>query len=269
MTVAPTTSARQRSAAGAVPVVHGGARLSHTRKHSRERTMPPARLSIRFGLERSTPGSGRPTCRRKRAARGRLSWFTPGSTKKSGECRGLNWFSTARPPTPGTGKSCTSLALPSRRRPGSLPLSEGDIRSFFSMTEPEGPGQTQPAFAPPPPGRGRVGSQRAQVVFLGAEGAAFGIVMAVTEPEAPARRAHEPDHRAGRRPRVEIEPVPVLGHRGRGWSTHCEVRYRDVRVPRAIPPRPAGRRVQHRPNAIGTGPYPPCHALAGPDAASI
>jgi alkylation response protein AidB-like acyl-CoA dehydrogenase len=25
--------------------------------------------------------------------------------------------------------------------------------------------------------------------------------------------------------------VPVTGHRGRGWSTHCEVRYTGVRVP--------------------------------------
>src|SRR5437660_8107671 len=30
---------------------------------------------------------------------------------------------------------------------------------------------------------------------------------------------------------IEIEAVPVLGHRGRGWTTHCEVTYRDVRVP--------------------------------------
>jgi alkylation response protein AidB-like acyl-CoA dehydrogenase len=29
-----------------------------------------------------------------------------------------------------------------------------------------------------------------------------------------------------------IRPIPVLGHAGRGWSTHCEVRYTDVRVPR-------------------------------------
>jgi acyl-CoA dehydrogenase len=32
-------------------------------------------------------------------------------------------------------------------------------------------------------------------------------------------------------PGVEIAPVPVLGHRGRGWTTHCEVCYTDVRVP--------------------------------------
>jgi alkylation response protein AidB-like acyl-CoA dehydrogenase len=30
---------------------------------------------------------------------------------------------------------------------------------------------------------------------------------------------------------IEITAVPVLGHRGRGWSTHCDVRYNGVRVP--------------------------------------
>ena len=35
-------------------------------------------------------------------------------------------------------------------------------------------------------------------------------------------------------PGVEVvRPVPVLGHVGRGWNTHCEVRYRDARVPAA------------------------------------
>jgi len=30
---------------------------------------------------------------------------------------------------------------------------------------------------------------------------------------------------------ITIEPVPVMGHRGRGWTTHCEVTYAGVRVP--------------------------------------
>src|ERR687896_2648508 len=65
----------------------------------------------------------------------------------------------------------------------------------------------------------------------GAEGAGFGIVMAVTDLDAePHRRATQiivPADTAG----VEITPVPVFGQRGRGWTTHCEVVYRGVRVP--------------------------------------
>jgi acyl-CoA dehydrogenase len=34
-------------------------------------------------------------------------------------------------------------------------------------------------------------------------------------------------------PGVEIvRAIPVFGHRGRGWNTHCEVRFEGVRVPR-------------------------------------
>ena len=70
------------------------------------------------------------------------------------------------------------------------------------------------------------------MVSSGADGAAFGIVMAVTDPDAePHRRASQilvPADTAG----VEIvRPIPVMGHAGSGWSTHCEVWYRNVRVP--------------------------------------
>jgi alkylation response protein AidB-like acyl-CoA dehydrogenase len=32
---------------------------------------------------------------------------------------------------------------------------------------------------------------------------------------------------------VEIAPVHISGHHGRGWTTHCDVTYTDVRVPAA------------------------------------
>ena len=112
------------------------------------------------------------------------------------------------------------------------PLVEGDIRSFFSMTEPSVSG------ADP---TGLETTARLEVdewvidgtkwFSSGAEGAAFGIVMAVTEPdEQPHRRMSQIIVPADI-PGIEVEPVPVLGHRGRGWTTHCEVRYRGVRVP--------------------------------------
>jgi alkylation response protein AidB-like acyl-CoA dehydrogenase len=65
----------------------------------------------------------------------------------------------------------------------------------------------------------------------GAEGSTFGIVMAVSEREAEPHRRMSQIIVPADAPGVEIEPVPVLGHRGRGWTTHCEVRYKDVRVP--------------------------------------
>jgi alkylation response protein AidB-like acyl-CoA dehydrogenase len=113
------------------------------------------------------------------------------------------------------------------------PLVAGDVRSFFSMTEPEVPGSDPTTL------RTRAVRDGDEWVLdghkwfsSGAEGAAFGIVMAVTDPDAdPHRRATQivvPSDTPG----VEIvRAIPTMGHRGRGWTTHCEVRYTGVRVP--------------------------------------
>jgi alkylation response protein AidB-like acyl-CoA dehydrogenase len=113
------------------------------------------------------------------------------------------------------------------------PLVAGEVRSFFSMTEPEVSGSDPTTL------RTRAVRDGEEWVIdghkwfsSGAEGAAFGIVMAVTDPDA------EPHARATQiivpadTPGVDIvRAVPAMGHRGRGWSTHCEVRYTGVRVP--------------------------------------
>src|SRR5579871_1193997 len=115
------------------------------------------------------------------------------------------------------------------------PLVAGEVRSFFSMTEPEVPGSDPTTL------RTRAVRDGAEWVIdghkwfsSGAEGAAFGIVMAVTDPAA------EPHARASQiivpadTPGVEVvRAIPTMGHRGRNWSTHCEVTYTNVRVPAA------------------------------------
>jgi alkylation response protein AidB-like acyl-CoA dehydrogenase len=112
------------------------------------------------------------------------------------------------------------------------PLVAGEVRSFFSMTEPEVSGADPTGLRTTAVRDGDEWVIDGHKWFSsGAEGAAFGIVMAVTEPdEQPHRRMSQivvPADAAG----VEITPVPVLGHRGHGWTTHCEVRYTGVRVP--------------------------------------
>ena len=113
------------------------------------------------------------------------------------------------------------------------PLVAGEIRSFFSMTEPEVPGSDPTTL------RTRAVRDGDDWVIdghkwfsSGAQGAAFAIVMAVTDPDA------DPHSRASQiivpvdTPGLDIvRPVTVMGHAGRGWSTHCEVRYTGVRVP--------------------------------------
>ena len=113
------------------------------------------------------------------------------------------------------------------------PLVAGEVRSFFSMTEPEVAG-SDPTLL-----RTRAARDGDEWVVdghkwfsSGADGAAFAIVFAISDPDAePHRRGTMilvPADTAG----VEVvRPVPVMGHAGRGWSTHCEVRYTGVRVP--------------------------------------
>ena len=113
------------------------------------------------------------------------------------------------------------------------PLVAGEIRSFFSMTEPEVPGSDPTTLRTTAVRDGDDWVIDGHKWFSsGADGAAFGIVMAVTDPDGdPHRRASQivvPADAEG----VEIvRPIPVLGHAGSGWNTHCEVWYRGVRVP--------------------------------------
>jgi acyl-CoA dehydrogenase len=113
------------------------------------------------------------------------------------------------------------------------PLVAGATRSFFGMTEPEVSGSDPTGL------QGRAVLDGDEWVInahkwfsSGADGAGFGIVMVVTDPDAaPHERASmivvptdAPGYEMVRR-------IPVMGHEGRGWGTHCETRFTDVRVP--------------------------------------
>jgi acyl-CoA dehydrogenase len=112
------------------------------------------------------------------------------------------------------------------------PLVAGEMRSFFAMTEPEVSGSDPTGL--------RTRALRDGDEWLidghkwfssGAEGAAFGIVMAVTDPDAEPHRRTTQIIVSVDTPGLSIRPIPVQGHRGRGWTTHCEVRFDGVRVP--------------------------------------
>ena len=114
------------------------------------------------------------------------------------------------------------------------PLVEGTARSFFSMTEPEVSGADPTDLRTSAVLDGDAWVIDGHKWFSSsAEGAAFGIVMAVTDPDAPPHRRMSQILVPTDTPGYEVvRAVPVLGHAGRGWSTHCEVRYTGVRVPR-------------------------------------
>lgn len=136
-------------------------------------------------------------------------------------------------PDAGNGEILHLFGSAEQRERWLKPLVEGEIRSFFSMTEPEVPGSdptTLRTTAVREDGEWRIDGHK--WFSSGADGAAFGIVMAVTDPEAAAHRRATQIIVPADTPGVEIvRPVPVMGHAGRGWSTHCEVRYTNVRVP--------------------------------------
>ena len=110
------------------------------------------------------------------------------------------------------------------------PLIAGDIRSCFSMTEPEVSG------ADPTGLRTRAVRDGDEWVIngpkwftSGAIGAKFAIVMAVTDPEAESHRRMSQIIVPTDTPGFNIiRPVPVMGETD---GAHCEIRYEDVRVP--------------------------------------
>ena len=114
------------------------------------------------------------------------------------------------------------------------PLARGDIRSCFSMTEPNNAGSNPTTLSTTAVRDGDDYVINGVKWFTtGADGAAFAIVMAVTNPEAPRhQRASQiivPTDTPGFR---IIRNIPIFGHGGSGWGSHSEVGYEDVRVPR-------------------------------------
>ena len=136
-------------------------------------------------------------------------------------------------PDAGNAELLHQFGTPEQRERWLRPLVAGEVRSFFSMTEPEVPGSDPTTLRTTARLEGQEWVIDGHKWFSsGAEGAAFAIVMAVTDPEAqPHRRATQILVPADAPGVAVVRPVPVLGHVGRGWSTHCEVRYTGVRVP--------------------------------------
>jgi len=144
------------------------------------------------------------------------------------------------------------------------PLLEGEIRSCFSMTEPEVSGSDPTTLRTEAVLDGGEWVINGHKWFTsGAVGASVAIVMCVTEPEG---------HPYGRASMILVpvdnpgfdlvRPVPVMGHDG--GPGHCEIRYEDCRVPEAnlLGERGAGfviaqdrlgpGRIHHCMRAIGT-----------------
>jgi acyl-CoA dehydrogenase len=144
------------------------------------------------------------------------------------------------------------------------PLLDGEIRSCFSMTEPEVAGSDPRTLQTQAVLDGDEWVINGHKWFTsGAVGASLAIAMVVTDPDAhPYGRASMilvPTDNPGFN---LVRPVPVMGHDG--GPGHCEILYEDCRVPKEnlLGPRQAGfviaqdrlgpGRIHHCMRAIGT-----------------
>ena len=115
------------------------------------------------------------------------------------------------------------------------PLMDGDIRSCFSMTEPEFAGSNPTRMGTTAVKDGDDYVINGHKWFTSsADGAAFAVVMAVTNPEAaPHKRASQiivPMDTPGVK---LVRNIPIMGHAGDSWASHAEILYENVRVPQS------------------------------------
>jgi acyl-CoA dehydrogenase len=124
------------------------------------------------------------------------------------------------------------------------PLVAGDIRSCFSMTEPETAGSNPVLLETTAVLDGDEWVINGQKWFTSsADGAAFAIVMAVTDPDAPPHQRASMIIVPTDTPGFNlVRNVSVMGHAGSGHASHGEVIYQGCRVPEAnlLGPRGAG-----------------------------
>ena len=113
------------------------------------------------------------------------------------------------------------------------PLARGELRSCFGMTEPQLPGSNPVWMATTARRDGGDYVLDGRKWFTsGAEGAAFCIVMAVTDPAAPPHARASMLLVPSDTPGFELlRNLPVMGEAGAGWASHGEVLLRGARVP--------------------------------------
>jgi acyl-CoA dehydrogenase len=115
------------------------------------------------------------------------------------------------------------------------PLAHGEIRSCFSMTEPENPGSNPTMLSTRAVRTGDDYVIDGHKWFTSsADGATFAIVMAVTNPDAAAHSRASMIIVPTASPGFELaRNIKIMGEAGAGYASHGEIWYRGVRVPAA------------------------------------
>ena len=134
-------------------------------------------------------------------------------------------------PDTGNVEILEEFGTPEQQRQWLKPLLDGDIRSCFSMTEPDVAGSDPTLIQTRAVKDGDHWVINGHKWFTsGAVGASVAIVMAVSDPDAaPHLRASMILVPTDAKGFNLIRPVSVMGHTAGGG--HCEIRYEDCRVP--------------------------------------
>ncbi len=111
----------------------------------------------------------------------------------------------------------------------------GEIRSCFSMTEVELPGSNPVMMDTTAVKDGDDYVINGQKWYTtAADGAAFAVVMAITDPEAPPHRRASMIIVPTDTPGFDlVRNISVMGHTGEDWASHAEILYHSCRVPQS------------------------------------
>ena len=156
-------------------------------------------------------------------------------SEQLGQCPFGHYLFNCQAPDAGNMEILHKFGSPAQQQRFLEPLLRGEIRSCFSMTEPDNAGSnpTQLACTAVQDGDDYVINGR-KWFTSSADGAAFAIVMAVTDPGAEAHRRASmllvPTDTPGFR---LVRNIAIFGHVGGGYDSHAEIAYEDCRVPAA------------------------------------
>lgn len=144
-----------------------------------------------------------------------------------------NYCFNAQAPDAGNMEVLVEFGTDEQKNKWLKPLAAGDIRSCFSMTEPDRAGSNPVHMDTVAVRDGDEYVINGHKWFTSsADGAAFAILMAVTNPDAaPHQRASQiivPTDSPGFE---RVRNISCMGHAGDDWESHSEIRYQNVRVP--------------------------------------
>lgn len=137
-------------------------------------------------------------------------------------------------PDAGNMEILIECGTPAQKEEFLYPLLEGKTRSCFAMTEPHYAGSNPVKMGTLATNDGKNYIINGHKWFTsGFDGAAFAIVMLVTNPDSenPHKKASQiivPTATEG----IEfVRNISIMGHAGGGWESHAEIKFHNVKVP--------------------------------------